>query len=194
MSVKLKKDQTIVFTTGDMARYGIAGIFTALEDLTLHAVPSIKTPQEFKQLLLQLVAAGKLAKSEATVVFLGHEEQGFAPELDSRVADLSKTVDDEVSTTVMDLLDTADEDELDKLLRKASQTCHYDQELDVSWGYWHYGRHAEFAQQQGMPYMALLFSAAWDIAHKVHGQNDAQAREAARDEILADFPSLRSVG
>jgi hypothetical protein len=54
-------------------------------------------------------------------------------------------------------------EELDALLLKAAENCKYTMHLNVTWDYWHYGRHAEFAEEVGKPEMTRLFSEAWKL-------------------------------
>jgi hypothetical protein len=97
-----------------------------------------------------------------------------------------KQVSNPSSVTLACLLKTANSHELDKLLASAADQCGYCTHLHVAWDYWHYGRHAEFAKELGFADLARLFSAAWQIAYRVHGA-DAKAAEQARSEILAEY-------
>lgn len=87
------------------------------------------------------------------------------------------------------LLITETSEELAGLLQPLASERGYSSELNVSWDYWHYGRHAEYAAELGMPDLARLFSAAWQIEHRVHGENPA-AREIAENEIRAEYPGF----
>lgn len=96
-----------------------------------------------------------------------------------------------IGVTLDDLLATADGSQMDDLLRKASEKCHYDRELDVAWTYWHYGRHSEFAAEKDMPEMSMLFAAAWKIGLRLHDHLEQMAREIRdeiRKEIAAEYP------
>lgn len=85
-----------------------------------------------------------------------------------------------------DLLATQSRHELDELLRLADEDSRYSMHLDVSWSYWHYGRHAEFARELNMPNLARLFSAAWQIEHRVH-VDDADEALQARQDIAREY-------
>ncbi len=99
-------------------------------------------------------------------------------------------INGELSVTVEDLLLTEDRSQLNKLLKQAAEECMYARDLNVSWDYWHYGRHAEFAEECGMLAMSRLFSAAWQIEHRVQGADDPQSAQAARDEIRSAYISV----
>lgn len=92
-----------------------------------------------------------------------------------------------LGVTLNDLLATDKAADLDRLLKQAATECGYHSTLDVNWGYWHYGRHAEHAEQNHRPEMARLFSAAWQIEHRVHGQAAQEAADVAREEISTEF-------
>lgn len=92
----------------------------------------------------------------------------------------------ETRVSLDDLLATQSRLELDQLLRHADEDSRYSMHLDVSWSYWHYGRHAEFARELNMPILARLFSAAWQIEHRVHVDDAAEARQA-RQEIEREY-------
>lgn len=91
-----------------------------------------------------------------------------------------------VGITLDDLLSTSNRNDLNNLLCDAAQQARYDIHLDVAWDYWHFGRHAEHAEALGMPVMAKLFSAAWQIEHRVH-VDDEDAAEMARVEIRDQY-------
>jgi hypothetical protein len=97
---------------------------------------------------------------------------------------LPTTVETRVSLD--DLLATQSRHELDELLRLADEDSRYSMHLDVSWSYWHYGRHAEFAQELNMPILANLFSAAWQIEHRVL-VDDADEALKARQDIAREY-------
>ena len=90
--------------------------------------------------------------------------------------------DGHLSVTLEDLLATESDFTLDKLLTKAASECGYHRRLDCAWRIWHYGRHAEFADELGMLELSKLFSAAWQIQVCVHGESD-EAAEVARQQI-----------
>jgi cytosine/adenosine deaminase-related metal-dependent hydrolase len=96
------------------------------------------------------------------------------------------TTTQETRVSLDDLLATQDRHTLDQLLRLADNDSRYSMHLDVSWSYWHYGRHAEFASELDMPSLASLFSAAWQIEHRVH-VDDEQAAFQARQEIAREY-------
>ena len=97
---------------------------------------------------------------------------------------------EEVTVTVEDLLDAADAEKLESMLIECAEDRGYFGSLDVSFDYWHYGRHAEFARELGLPDLARLFSAAWQIESRVLRENDPEAREEAQEQIRAEFPNL----
>lgn len=91
-----------------------------------------------------------------------------------------------LSISLEDLLSTDTRHALDNLLQQAAEECGYHSHLDVAWDYWHYGRHAEHAESLGMTDLSRLFSAAWGIEHRVHGE-DGESAEKAREELRAKF-------
>lgn len=97
---------------------------------------------------------------------------------------------EKVTVTVEDLLAVADAEELESLLIECAEERGYFSSLDVSFDYWHYGRHAEFARELGMPDLARLFSAAWQIESRVLREDDPEDREEAKEQILVEFPDL----
>lgn len=102
-------------------------------------------------------------------------------------ADFVADVVDQLPVTIEDLLRTTDRAALDSLLVRAAGEK-YATHLPEAWGYWHYGRHAEFASELGMTDLAQLFSAAWQIEHRVHGE-DAAAAELERQTIRSEYDS-----
>lgn len=100
---------------------------------------------------------------------------------------------EEVTVTVEDLLNAANAEELESMLIECAEELGYFGSLDVSFDYWHYGRHAEFARQLGMPDLARLFSAAWQIDSRVLREDDPEARENAKEQIKAEFPDEATI-
>lgn len=94
----------------------------------------------------------------------------------------------EVSITIEDLFLAETSGQLDGLLLPLSEVRGYCRELNVSWDYWHYGRHAEYAEELGMPDMARLFSVAWQIESRVLCEDDPVVRETAKDKIRSEYP------
>lgn len=92
----------------------------------------------------------------------------------------------ETCISLDDLLATQSRHDLDQLLRLADDDSRYSMHLNVSWSYWHYGRHAEYANDLGLPSLARLFSAAWQIEHRVH-VDDAQEALQARQDIAREY-------
>ena len=92
----------------------------------------------------------------------------------------------EVTVTLDQLLHTTNDHDLDQLLRRAAEECRYFMYLDVSWDYWHYGRHAEYAAALGLTTMSRLFSASWQIQYRVHDV-DEQTAEDERNKIRRDY-------
>jgi len=89
------------------------------------------------------------------------------------------------------LLAAKHDHDLPKLLRDAAEECRYFSTLDVSFDYWHYGRHAEHAKQNDMPDLSALFAAAWQIQYRVflHDEKRKDGRTMIRHEkkaILAE--------
>lgn len=75
-------------------------------------------------------------------------------------------------------------DALDRVLLDLAQASGYVGMIDVSWAYWHYGRHAEHAQELGMdPSLQRLLSAGWRIQHDVLGASDRECAECMRAQI-----------
>lgn len=93
-----------------------------------------------------------------------------------------------LSVSLEDILMTDSRSELDRLLMQAAGECNYSSQLTVSWSYAHYGRHAEIAEEAGMPELARLFSAVWQIEHRVYDV-PAQEAAAAREEIGGEYAS-----
>lgn len=91
-----------------------------------------------------------------------------------------------ITVTLDQLLRTTSDVDLDALLRHAADECGYANHLDVSWAYWHYGRHAEHADALNMRLMSRLFSAAWQIQHRVHDADDETA-ENEHDAIAREY-------
>jgi len=94
---------------------------------------------------------------------------------------------EELGVTIEDLLKTSDRWELDEQLQLADDACGYGTHLNVAWAHWHYGRHAEFAEELGMDEMSRLFSAAWQISLRVHEAASAEEAADAREEIRATY-------
>lgn len=88
--------------------------------------------------------------------------------------------------TLDQLLATTNHHDLDQLLRQADRASKYGMNLNVAWDYWHYGRHAEFAAELGLHQLSRLFSAAWQIEHRVHHVNDVEA-EVQRSAIKEEY-------
>lgn len=99
----------------------------------------------------------------------------------------------EVTITVEDLLNAADANDLESMLIECAEERGYFGCLDVHFDYWHYGRHAEFARQLGMPDLARLFSAAWQIDSRVLQESDPEVRENAKEQIMAEFPDEATI-
>jgi hypothetical protein len=61
------------------------------------------------------------------------------------------------------LLQCKSVEQLDKKLKLCAHDVLYSTNLPVSWDYWHYGRHAEYAESLGLKELSILMSAAWQI-------------------------------
>lgn len=76
--------------------------------------------------------------------------------------------------------------ELDNRMAEIAARSRYDAHLHVAWDFWHYGRHAEFAEEVGKRYLGALFSAAWKVEHRVFGTNTPEDAQTERDAIFAE--------
>lgn len=96
----------------------------------------------------------------------------------------------ECKKTLSTMLKTNSTFELDALLESmAGSKYHY--HSGVPWDSWHFGKHAEFAASIGMPQLSVLLSAAWQIQHRVHNQ-DEQSASICREEIREEYTSRLS--
>ena len=84
------------------------------------------------------------------------------------------------------MLRAEDEGTLDRVLLELAQASGYVGMIDVSWNHWHYGRHAEHAEELGMDTsLQRLLSAGWQIQHHVLGAPDSGCVERMRADIRA---------
>ncbi|AEF88765.1 hypothetical protein DelCs14_1736 [Delftia sp. Cs1-4] len=84
------------------------------------------------------------------------------------------------------LLHACDAHALDGILLDLAQATGYLGLIDVSWGFWHYGRHAEQAQALGMDgALHRLLSAGWQIQHRVLEAPGSEQAERERAAIRA---------
>lgn len=80
--------------------------------------------------------------------------------------------------------------ELEKRLTDLASSAGYFSTLEVSFDYWHYGRHAEHASSQGMRQLGKLFAAAWAFDREVLDMADLLTADAVankRTEIRHRF-------
>lgn len=64
----------------------------------------------------------------------------------------------------------------------------YSSHLNVSFDYWHYGRHAEFALELGMVELASLFRLAWQHDLNIRIVNSVIEMEENREILRKQFP------
>jgi hypothetical protein len=84
------------------------------------------------------------------------------------------------------MLQAKEEDALDRVLLDLADASGYVGMIDVSWSHWHYGRHAEHAQELGMDSsLQRLLSAGWQIQHDVLGAPDSVCAKRMRTHIRA---------
>ncbi|MBK6616539.1 hypothetical protein [Ottowia sp.] len=97
------------------------------------------------------------------------------------------TVKQELTITIDDVVNAKDDAGLTRVLREAAEQCGYYTTLDVSFDYWHFGRHAEHAQHNGMLELAALFSAAWQVQYRVlmHSGRSKKVRDLVTQEQAA---------
>lgn len=77
-----------------------------------------------------------------------------------------------------------DERTLDDLVSNLAEAAGYMKLIDVSWRYWHFGRHAQEAACLGMDgALVSLFAAAWQIQHHVLGNADPAKADQERQRI-----------
>lgn len=65
--------------------------------------------------------------------------------------------------------------------------CSY---LPVSFDYWHFGRHSEFARQYNMTDLSALFSMAWQHDLNIASASSPLMLEQLRGELRSKFPEL----
>lgn len=93
-----------------------------------------------------------------------------------------------LKVSIEDVVNAADEIALDRLMSdQAAQECGYHSTLDVSFDYWHFGRHAEHAAEQRMYALAALFSAAWQVRWRVIGNDDRVSQAAEKRAIVERY-------
>lgn len=84
------------------------------------------------------------------------------------------------------MLRAEDAGALDRVLLDLAQASGYIGMIDVSWTYWHYGRHAEHVEDLGMDAsLQRLLSAGWQIQHDVLDAPDSECAERMRTQIRA---------
>ena len=94
----------------------------------------------------------------------------------------------ELQVSIDDVANVENEFALDRLLSdRAAEECGYHGTLEVSFDYWHFGRHAEHAAEQGMYVLAVLFSAAWHVRHRVLGNEDPVHKDAEKRSIIERY-------
>lgn len=99
------------------------------------------------------------------------------------------SVDDRLHSPVSleQIVSAATEAELEDLLLRGATHCGYDGGLPVAWSYWHYGRHAEYAEQTGHPLLSRLFSAAWQVRGRVLWACSEVDAEQERQAIRLEY-------
>lgn len=80
-------------------------------------------------------------------------------------SDLHAAIENNLHGTIDKLLSAKNTRELSDQLALLEEKYGYPNKLEVPRCYWHYGRHAEFARDNGMNELGRLFSAAWKIEH-----------------------------
>jgi hypothetical protein len=94
----------------------------------------------------------------------------------------------ELNVTIEDVVNAQDEFVLGRLMAdQAAEECEYHSTLAVSFDYWHFGRHAENACDHGMYALAALFSAAWQVRHRVLGHEDAELQMKEKEAIRVEY-------
>lgn len=82
------------------------------------------------------------------------------------------------------LLTASDDRSLDDLVSNLAEAAGYMKLIDVSWRYWHFGRHAQEAACLGLDgALVSLFAAAWQIQHHVLGEEDPAKADQERQRI-----------
>jgi hypothetical protein len=93
---------------------------------------------------------------------------------------------EEFKTHLQALVTARSRDEVDSAIKAATPSGYYST-LEVPWDYWHFGAHADNARAHGMPLLAELYSAAWQMYPRVleapAGMRQLE-REAVRERAL----------
>lgn len=92
-----------------------------------------------------------------------------------------------ISVSIEDILTADSEHTLDKLLQEAGEQCGYFNSLEVSWSYWHYGKHAEQARDKSMREFATLLSVAWQVGYRVICEENPTVAAKQREEIRITY-------